>query len=225
MKKNGKLIAIIPIRKGSQRIPFKNLKKFCNSSLLEIKINQLKLIDDIDEIVVNSDWDEALNLAKKLNVSTYKRDPYFASSTIIGSEFYKNIAESTPEKYKYIMYAPATSPLIETSTIKEVIKKYFNENNQHDSIVTSSLIKNFMWKDNKPLNYELNKTPRSQDLEEIHSLNHAIVINLRENWINQKSLITKNPILFIINDIESIDVDNLLDFEIAEFLYNKYRNN
>lgn len=220
--KDGKLIAVIPVRKGSQRIPGKNLKPFSNTTLLEIKINQLKKIDAIDEIIVNSDWDEALEIAKKLNVSFHKRDLYYSSSSINGSEFYKHLAICTSDKYKYIMYAPVTSPLIKNITVNNVIKKYFSNNNEHTSIVTVSLLKQFLWKDNNPLNYNLSNTPRSQDLPAIYSLNHAIVINLRSYWINEKSLVCKNPILFEIDEMESIDIDNPIDFEIAEFLYKKY---
>ena len=79
-----------------------------------------------------------------------------------------------------------------------------------------------MWKNNKPINYELNKIPRSQDLPEIHELNHAIVINQREYWIKEAKLIGTNPILYEIDKIESIDIDEPIDFEIAEFLYSKY---
>ena len=89
----------------------KNLKPFCNTTLLDIKIDQLKKIKIIDEIIVNSDWDEALQIAQTKNVSIFKRDKYFASSNINGSTFYKHIAENTPEKYKYIMYAPPNKPI------------------------------------------------------------------------------------------------------------------
>tara|TARA_B100001123_G_C15030753_1_gene915304 strand:+ start:64 stop:735 length:672 start_codon:yes stop_codon:yes gene_type:complete len=221
--KDGKVIAIIPVRKGSKRVPFKNLKPFCNTTLLEIKIKQLKKISLIDDIVVNSDWDEALKLAENLNVSIHKRNPHFASSNINGSIFYKHIAECTCKEYKYILYAPPTSPLITTKTIEKVINKFFNNNILYDSIVTTSLIKSFLWKDNKPLNYELSKTPKTQDLPDIHDLNHAICINTRYNLINKCSLVGENPILYSISNLESIDIDYPIDFEIAEYLYSKYR--
>ena len=127
--KDGKLIAVIPVRKGSQRIPFKNLKKFYNTTLLEIKINQLKRIKLIDEIIVNSDWDEAIEIAKNMNVLTHKRTDYYSSSAISANEFYKHIAESTSSNYKYIMYAPPTSPLIKDLTIYNMINTYFTAMN------------------------------------------------------------------------------------------------
>jgi CMP-N,N'-diacetyllegionaminic acid synthase len=222
--KDGKLIAVIPVRKGSQRIPFKNLKKFYNTTLLEIKINQLKRIKIIDAIIVNSDWDEVIEIAKKMNVLTHKRSDYYSSSTISANEFYKHIAECTPSDYKYIMYAPPTSPLIKDSTIINMINTYFNNIEINDSIVSTSLIKSFLWKNNKPINYVLNKVPRTQDLPEIYELNHAIVINNREYWIKEGKLIGIKTILYKIDTIESIDIDNPIDFEIAEFLYSKYFN-
>ena len=222
--KDGKLAAIIPVRKGSERIPLKNLKPFCNTTLLEIKIEQLKKIDIIDEIIVNSDWDEALELAKKLNVSVHKREKLYCSSNINNSSFYKCIAENTHEKYKYVMFVPPTSPLIKTDTIQNVIDTFFNKNDNYDSIVTTSLCKSYLWKNGEPLNYEADNTPKTQDLPDIHILIHALCINTRTNQIKDKSLVGKNPVLYKISDIEAIDIDNPIDFEIAEILYDKYKN-
>ena len=62
-----KIVAIIPIRKNSQRIKNKNFKKFFkNKSLLEIKIEQLKKIKEIDKIVVSSDSKKAQYISKKI---------------------------------------------------------------------------------------------------------------------------------------------------------------
>ena len=79
MKSN--IVAIIPIRKNSQRIKNKNFKNFYKGkSLLEIKIHQLKKVKKIDEIIVSSDSINAERIAKKNNVSFHKRDKFFASS-------------------------------------------------------------------------------------------------------------------------------------------------
>ena len=58
-----KITAIVPVRKGSERIKNKNLKKFAGKNLLRIKLEMLKKIDIIDSIVVNSDSDDALSIA------------------------------------------------------------------------------------------------------------------------------------------------------------------
>ena len=72
------IVALIPVRKNSQRLKNKNfLKFFKNKSLLEIKIQQLKQINYIDKIVVSSDSKKAAEIAKKNNVFFHKRKKVF----------------------------------------------------------------------------------------------------------------------------------------------------
>jgi len=94
-----KITAIIPVRKGSVRVKNKNLKPFAGTNLLEIKIKQLKQINFIDKIVVSSDCDKMLKIAKNYNVDIHKRDEYFASSKADNSEFFKNLAENIVNRY------------------------------------------------------------------------------------------------------------------------------
>ncbi len=71
-----KITAIIPVRKGSQRVKDKNIKDFCGSSLLEIKIKSLKKVESIDKIVVTSDCTKMLDMASQLGVDTHIRETY-----------------------------------------------------------------------------------------------------------------------------------------------------
>ena len=52
--KKGKLIAVVPVRAGSQRVKDKNIKPFANSNLLTLKLQTLKNVANIDRIIVNS---------------------------------------------------------------------------------------------------------------------------------------------------------------------------
>ena len=89
--KKGKLTAVIPVRAGSQRVKNKNTKPFADSNLLKIKLETLKKISMIDNIVVNSDSDEMLDIALSYGVSTHKREEYYASSECDNSEFFKHM--------------------------------------------------------------------------------------------------------------------------------------
>ena len=64
MIRNKKLLAIVAVRAGSKRVKNKNIRKFAGSNLLEIKLRQLKKIKDIDQILVSSDSNKCLKLAK-----------------------------------------------------------------------------------------------------------------------------------------------------------------
>ena len=104
------LTAVIPVRKNSQRVKNKNLKKFHNTNLLKIKIDQLKKIKTIDKIIVNTDSEKAIELAKINNIDYHRRDKQFASSKCSNSDFWSHIAETTNSEF--IMFTNCTSPLI-----------------------------------------------------------------------------------------------------------------
>ena len=72
------LVAVVPVREGSQRVKNKNLRKFNKKNLLIYKIEKLKKIKNIDEIIINTDSEEAIEIAKDLKVSFWKRAKYFA---------------------------------------------------------------------------------------------------------------------------------------------------
>ena len=111
-----KITAIIPVRKNSVRLKNKNfLSFFNNKSLLEIKINQLKEIKFIDNIVVSSDSITAKKIAKRNKVNFHNRKKYYASSKCSGGSFFKNLAESI--EGDYLVYCPCTSPIIKKKNI------------------------------------------------------------------------------------------------------------
>lgn len=60
-----KITAVIPIRKGSQRVPNKNLRPFADTNLLELKIRTLLQVPELTAIVVNTDSEEAINIVNQ----------------------------------------------------------------------------------------------------------------------------------------------------------------
>ena len=223
MKINMKVKAFVAVRSCSQRVKNKNIRKFVDSSLLEIKINQLKRIKELDGIVVNSNDEGMLEIAKKMGCETVLRDEYYASNEIAMSEVYKNMAENIDSDI--IVYSNVTNPLIEDTTISDAIKFYKKNSNKYDSVNTAHLIKEFLFKDNKPVNYDLKKQPRSQDLPDLYALNFAISIISKEDMIEGKNVVGNNPYIYPIDEVEATDIDNPIDFEFAEYMYNKYYSN
>ena len=214
--------ALIPVRSGSLRVKNKNLKPFAGSSLLELKVRQLLKIKNLgllEDVVVNSNCDTMLNIAKNLGASTVKRDEYFASNEVVANELYENMAQNI--ETDDILIANVTNPMIKDETIAKCILEYESNLNKFDSLATVNSVKHFLWLDNKPINYNPDKKPRSQDLPNIISLNHAISILPLEIMLRKKDILGYNPNFYLVNDIEGVDIDNDIDFEFAEFLYNK----
>jgi len=211
--------ALIAARSGSVRVQNKNIRPFAGSTLLEVKIEQLKRISNIDGIVVNSNDDEILAIADRMGVETVKRDPYYASNTVSMSDVYKNMAENMD--CDIIVYANCTNPVINDETIFSIVDFYEKNKEQYDSVNSAHLVKEFMFKDNLPINYDLRHQPRSQDLPDISALNFAVNVLDRQSMIDCKNVVGVKPYLFNISQIEATDIDNPIDFFIAEHLYQK----
>lgn len=216
-----KIKALVAVRSGSIRVTNKNMRPFAGSTLLEVKLRQLKRIPNLDGIIVNSNDDEMLALAASLGCETVKRDQYYASNEVSMSDVYRNMAENCD--CDVIAYINCTNPLLKDQTIIDAIEAYKQmvASGKHDSLNSAHLIKEFMFKDNLPINYDLRHQPRSQDLPDIAALNFAISIISREKMIECKNVVGYAPNIYIIDEVEATDIDNPIDFEFAEFVFNK----
>ncbi len=213
------ITAVVPVRKGSQRVLSKNTRKFANTTLLDLKLQVLKKVKGIDRIIVNTDCEISMEIAKKHNIEIYAREDYYASSNVTNDIHWKHIAEVTDTDI--LLMAQTTSPLIKVSTYEAAIKDYIDSLNIFDSINSVSHEKKFLWLDGKPLNYNIEKTPKSQDLPEIVSLNFAITIIDKSLMYKKGNVVGEHPKFLLLDKIESIDIDDMIDFEFAEFLYKK----
>lgn len=214
------ITAIVPVRKGSQRVKNKNIRPFAGKTLLQIKLESLLQIKLIDKIVVSTDCEESTRIANEYGIEVHRRDSYFASSAATNSEFFHNLAINTPGDY--LMYTPVTAPLIKFETYYDFINRFVSAVNTHDSMITASYVKHHMWLNNKPLNYNPLNSPNTQDLPDIVKLTYGLGIIEREKMIECKNIVGQTPSFYILDEIESVDIDTPLDFEFAEFLYSKY---
>ena len=214
-----KIKALVAVRSGSTRVLNKNMRPFAGKNLLQIKIEQLLRIPELDGVVINSNDDEMLKLAASFGCETVKRDQYYASNSVSMSEVYRNMAEQMDTDV--IVYANATNPLLEDLTISTAISVFVENDGRYDSLNSAHLIKEFLFKENLPINYDLRNQPRSQDLPDIAALNFAVNILYRDTMIECKNVVGIKPKIFLIDEVEATDIDNPLDFEFAEFVYKK----
>lgn len=214
-----KVKALVAVRSGSVRVKNKNIRSFAGSSLLEVKLEQLKRISNLDGIIVNSNDDIMLEIAKRAGAETVKRETYYASNSVSMSEVYENMARNF--NGDIVVYANVTNPLLKDETIYKAIEAFKENDGVYDSVNTAHLIKEFMWREGKPVNYDPYRQPRSQDLPDIYALNFAISVISKEKMINYKNVIGRRPYLLNTDYVEATDIDDEIDFEFAEYMYTK----
>ena len=209
------IVAFVGVRSGSVRVKNKNVKPFGNTTLLDLKLDTLKHVDGIRGIIVSSDCDDMLEKASKHGVILHKRDDYHSSGKCTNSEYFRRIGEIVDADN--VMYSPVTSPFVSLETYAECIRRFDTCNN----IVTTNLVKHHLWLDGNPINYDIENAPNSQDLPDIHAINYGCCLISRKELIETKNVVSSNPTFYVLDEIESIDIDTNLDYTLAESLYGK----
>lgn len=218
------IVAVVAVRAGSRRLKNKNILPFGESNLLVHKIRQLKQIEEITSIVVSSDSDEMLSIAKEEGVLTHKRAIEFCDEK---SRPFNDVVENVASNIegKHMLWAPCVCPLVKTGTIKDAIKIYLNNtanNSEYDSLVSVKMLKEYILDGNGPLNFSSKVHIPSQELPEWMVVVNGFFIINREYAIKKKYWYGDKPYRYILDKMESVDIDDKDDFEFAEFLYNKY---
>ena len=210
-----KITAVIPIRGGSKRCKNKSIRRFGDTTLLELRIKTLKKVKEIDIIQVNSDCDVILQKAKELGVETFKRDSIYASDEADGKMVYKCLSEACPTDNMLIAFTP--TPFIDAEDYKKCIDIFRSKN--CDSVISVQHKKEYMFLDKKPVNFNPLKTCKSQDLPKYYSMTFGITIVNTDFVRKNHSIWTPNPYFYEVDELKSLDIDTNFDFYICEQLY------
>lgn len=222
--KDKTFLAVIPARGESKRLPRKNILDLYGKPLIAWSIEAGLHSKYIDDVIVSSDDNEILDIAKKYNASTIKRPDYLASDTATTFDTLRHVLDNV-QSYDYIILLQPTSPLRTYNDVDTAIEFLFNK--EADAVVSlcemehSPLWSNIL-PDDKNMQHFLSKeviNKRGQDLEIYYRLNGAIYICKIDVFLKQKSFFIKENIFaYEMSQKSSIDVDTQLDFDIANYL-------
>ncbi len=212
----------LPCRKGSERVPRKNIKPFARSQhgLIQIKLDQLIKAKKVESIVLSTNDDEILDYARSLNnskIRLHKRSEDLSSSATSTDDLV-GLARSLVES-GHILWTHVTSPFVTSAMYDEIVSTYLRTLGEgFDSLMTTNLIHGFLWNEQGPVNYDRNveKWPRTQTLEPLHEINSAAFLASVEVYDETNDRIGKRPYLFQMDKISSMDIDWPDDFKLAE---------
>ena len=231
MINNKTFLAIIPARGGSKRLPKKNILDLAGKPLISWSISAAIKSKYIDKVMVTTDSDEIMEVARKYGAEVpFKRPDYLSNDTAIRPDVIKHTIDfyqnENQEYFDYIIFLQPTSPLRNETHIDKAIEYMFEKN--ADAIVSVCEVEHpVQWSgvlpDNKDMSDFLNEIDiksRSQDFPSYFRLNGAIFICDSYKFMESGCMFLKENIFaYVMSQDISIDIDTKIDFMFARNIF------
>jgi len=217
-----KVTLLLPMKGNSERVPNKNLKLFNGKPLFHAIIDELINSKYINKVIINTDSDliaeSAINTFQDF-VSIHKRPKSIQGDFVSMNKIIEyDLNNSDSDIY---IQTHSTSPLLTIKSLDAAIDKMISNSTDFDSIFSVTKIQTrFYDKNGAPFNHDPKELLRTQDLEPLFEENSGFYIFTRESFKNAgHKRIGLIPLMFEIDKIEAIDIDEPSDFIIAETLH------
>lgn len=220
-----KIIAMIPARMGSKRIPLKNIRLLGDRALIEYPVDLSKGCQLFDEIWVNTESEALGEFCKKRGICFHKRPSDLSNDTATNRDFtYEFLKQHDCD---YVVMVNPTSPLISTDTLNKFVRYVLD--NDFDTILSVVSEKTECFFKKMPINFNSGEKINSQMLEPVDRVVWSITAWKKESFIRNEDT-GINPVfggkigLFQIPKHESCDIDTEEDWIIAEYAISNKRS-
>jgi len=209
-----KIIATIPIKRKSERVPGKNFRDINGIPLYQITIEKLKNCD-FDKIYVDTDSEEIKEYCLKNAIEIIDRLPHLAENSANGNDLLNYHSSIINADIYFQIFI--TAPTLSVQSINNCIKILKNAKN-YDSILTVEEIYSWFWFDNNPVNYNPVELPRSQDAKPVIKETTGLYGIRKNALLANKCRIGNKPYFFKVDPSETLDLDNEEDFRTLSLL-------
>ena len=217
MKNGKKIVAFLPIKLNSQRLPHKNILPIAGHPLCWHLTNTLINVEAIDEVYTFCS-DKAVMDYVAEGTKFLLRDKYFDGDSVKSFELIGKFIESVDSDI--YVFANTTSPFLKVSTVENALDNMLLRD--FDSALTVQEFRTFARFKGDPINYDINDIPKTQDIEPVYIETSGFYIFNKEIFTEHHRRVGFKPYLQIVDGLESVDIDTKEDYDFAEKLYKAY---
>lgn len=207
------------MRHSSERVPGKNYREMAGKPLYAYILETLRAVPEITTIVVDTDSPTILaGVAERFpSVIALERPPHLRAGEIPMNEVLLHTTAQV--EAAWYLQTHSTNPLLKPATISRAIQSLLSNLSTYDSLFGVTRLQTRLWDQlTRPVNHNPNILLRTQDLPPIYEENSCLYIFKRETLVRRRNRLGERPLMFEIDRKEAWDIDEELDFKIAEFL-------
>ncbi len=213
------LAALVPMRHHSQRVPGKNYRPLAGKPLYQHIIQTLLAVPEISTILVDTDSEPVIAglRADFPQVQVIVRPEHLRADDIPMNDIL--LYDTAQVEADFYLQTHSTNPLLRAETISRAIQTFLAAYPRFDSLFSVTRLQTRLYDaQGRAINHNPNELLQTQDLPPVYEENSCIYLFTRQNLVRRRHRIGERPLLFEIDPAEAWDIDEELDFAIADFL-------
>jgi len=213
------LVALVPMRHHSQRVPGKNYRMLAGKPLFHHIIETLLAVPEIVQVVVDTDSTPVMNGLRQHfpQVRIIDRPENLRADDVSMNDILLHDTEQV--QADFYLQTHSTNPLLKPETVARAIQALLPNYPNHDSLFSVTRLQTRLYfQDGRAINHDPAVLIQTQDLPPVYEENSCLYIFTRANLIKRHHRIGEKPVMFEIEADESWDIDEELDFAITDFL-------
>jgi CMP-N-acetylneuraminic acid synthetase len=214
-----KLAALVPMRHHSQRVPEKNYRPLAGKPLFHHIIETLLAVPEINTVVVDTDSPPVMDGLHRFfpGVQLIQRPEDLRADDIPMNDIL--LHDTSQVDADFYLQTHSTNPLLKADTISKGIRGFLVDHPKYDSLFSVTRLQTRLYfQDGRAINHDPAVLIQTQDLPPVYEENSCLYLFTRENLAKRHHRIGEKPFMFEIDADEAWDIDEELDFEIADFL-------
>lgn len=219
-----KIVALVPIRHHSQRVPGKNYRLLDGKPLFHHIIAKLLSCPEIAQVVVDTNSPLVMEGLRESfpTVHVLERPEHLTGDGVPMNEI---LAYDTSQvDADFYLQTHTTNPLLTPSTIRKAIGEFIKAYPAYDSLFSVTRLQTRLW---DLLGRAINHNPavllRTQDLPPVFEENSCLYIFSSQTLMSRRNRLGERPLMYEIEAAEAWDIDEEIDFDVVEFLMRRER--
>ena len=216
------LVALVPMRHHSQRVPGKNYRPLAGKPLYQYIVETLLACPEIAQVVVDTDSPPVIaGLGRDFpQVLVLERPEHLRADHIPMNEILTY--DTAQVEADFYLQTHSTNPLLRPQTVSAAIQALLASYPAYDSLFSVTRLQTRLW---DQLGRAINHNPaillQTQDLPPVYEENSCLYIFTRQTLLARRNRLGDRPMMFPIEAAEAWDIDEELDFEITNFLMSR----
>jgi len=213
------LVALVPMRHHSQRVPGKNYRPLAGKPLFYYILETLSNVPEIDQVVVDTDSEPVMDGLRQRfpQVMIINRPENLRADNVPMNDIL--LHDTAQVQADFYLQTHSTNPSLRPETASRAIRTFLARYPEKDSLFSVTRWQTRLYDQHgAAINHDPSVLIQTQDLPPVYEENSCLYLFTRQNLLRRHHRIGEHPILFEIDAAEAWDIDEEIDFEITDFL-------